>query len=354
MKDFYQILGVSKNASNEEIKKAYRKLAHQHHPDKGGDEGKFKEINEAYQTLSNNEKRTQYDQFGKTFDNNEGSNNNWAWGGSEENFDFDNLGDIFGDFFGFGRSSSTRSDLKKGKDIEVEIELPLESILKNQVKEFSLSKYVQCSRCQGTGAEPGSKIKECFTCRGTGQVQKVVRTPFGSFTTKSVCPECEGEGFSPEKACNVCKGAGRIKDQEKINVSIPAGVDTNQIIKIIGKGEAGRKKGKSGDLYIRIIIKKHSLFQREGDDLYLIKNVSFSQVALGDEIEIPTLESKNILLKIPSGVESGKVFRISGKGIPHFSGYGKGNFYVKIETKTPSKLSKRQKELFEQLKEEGL
>ena len=358
MKDFYQILGVSKDASNEEIKKAYRKLAHQHHPDKGGDENKFKEINEAYQTLSNSEKRTQYDQFGRTFDNNAGNNagfdNSWAWRGSEENFDFDNLGDIFGDFFGFGRSSSSSSDLKKGKDIEVEMELSLESILKSQIKEFSLSKYIQCSRCQGTGAEPGTKIKECFTCRGTGQVQKIVRTPVGSFTTKSVCPECGGEGFRPEKACNVCKGTGRIKDQENIKVSIPAGVDTNQIIKVIGKGEAGRKKGGSGDLYIRIIIKKHPLFQREGDDLYLTKNVSFSQVALGDEIEIPTLESKSILLKIPSGVESEKVFRISGKGIPHFSGYGKGNFYVKIKTRTPNKLSKKQKELFEQLKGEGL
>ena len=353
MKDFYQILGVSKDASKEEIKKAYRKLAHQYHPDKGGDENKFKEKNEAYQTLSNNEKKTQYDQFGKTFDNNAGFNNNWAWGGSEENFDFDNLGDIFGDFFGFGKSSA-KNNLKKGKAIEVEIELSLESILKNQIKEFSLSKYVQCSRCQGTGAEPGSKVKECFTCRGTGQVQKIIRTPLGSFTTKSVCPECGGEGFSPEKACNVCKGTGRIKGQENIKVSVPAGVDTNQIIKIVGKGETGRKKGEAGDLYIRIIIKKHPFFKREGDDLYLIKEISFSQAALGDEIEIPTLESKNILLKISSGVESGKVFRISGKGIPHFSGYGKGNFYVKIEVKTPDKLSKKQKELFEQLKKEGL
>ncbi len=354
MKDFYQVLGVSKDASNEEIKKAYRKLAHQYHPDKGGDEKKFKEINEAYQTLSNSEKRTQYDQFGKTFEGNAGFNNNWAWGGARENFDFDNLGDIFGDFFGFGKSPSEKNDLKKGKDIEVEMELLLESILKNQIKEFTLSKYIKCSRCQGTGSEPGSKINECFTCRGTGQVQKIVRTPFGSFTTRSVCPECGGEGFRPEKVCNVCKGTGRIKGQENIKVSIPAGVDTNQIIKIVGKGEAGRKKGNPGDLYIRIVIKKHPLFQREGDDLYLAKDISFSQAALGDEIEVPTLENKNILLKIPSGIESGKVFRVSGKGIPHFSEYGKGNLYAKIEIKTPDKLSKKQKELFKQLKEEGL
>ncbi len=353
MKDFYQILGVSKDASNEEIKKAYRKLAHQYHPDKGGDESKFKEINEAYQTLSNNEKKSQYDQFGKTFDNNAGFNNDWAWGGSGNNFDSDNLEDLFENFFGFGKSSA-KNDLKKGKDIEIEMELSLESILNNQTKEFSLSKQIECSRCQGIGAEPGTKTKECFTCRGKGQVQKIIRTPLGSFTTKSVCPECGGEGFRPEKVCNVCKGTGRIKGQENIKISIPFGVDTNQIIKIVGKGEAGRKKGEAGDLYIRIIIKKHPLFKREGDDLYLIKDISFSQAALGDEIEIPTLENKNILLKIPSGVESGKVFRISGKGIPHFSGYGKGNFYVKVNIKTPKKLSKKQKELFEQLKKEEL
>ena len=372
MKDFYQILGVARDASLDEIRKAYHKLAHQHHPDKGGDEKKFKEINEAYQTLSDKEKRSQYDRFGRAFEGGFGAGPSWDFGFSAPGgpasgwdfesmrerfgggFDFEDIGEMFEEMFGFGARPGRKRDLKKGKDIEIDIEIPLEAVLKSQEKEISLYKMVSCSRCQGKGAEPGTPINECFSCRGTGQVQQIKKTIFGSMTRVTVCPECGGEGLRPEKPCNVCQGEGRVKGEDKIKVFIPAGVDTNQVIKIEGKGEAGRKAGRNGDLYIRIFIKKHPVFRRKGDDLFSVVQISFSQAVLGDEIEISTLEGKNILLKVPAGTESGKVLRISDKGIPHFSGYGRGNMYVELVVKTPKRLTKKQKELLEQLRKEDL
>ncbi|MDO8436414.1 MAG: molecular chaperone DnaJ [bacterium] len=364
-KDYYQILGVSKSASEEEIKKAYRKLAHQYHPDKGGDEKKFKEINEAYQILSDKEKKGQYDQFGNVFEGSPGGgsaqggpaggwDSQWAWGspGGME-FDFNDLGEMMEEMFGFGNPRK-RKEVKRGKDIEVDIEIALEDTLETREKEIHLYKLVACPRCQGKGAEPGTKIQECFSCRGKGEVQQIRRTAFGSFTRITTCPECGGEGFRPEKPCNVCKGEGRVKNEEKIKIFIPAGVDTNQVIKVEGKGDAGRKGGKAGDLYLRVSIRRHPVFKRKGDDLHIFLPVSFSQAALGDDIEIATLDGKKILLKVPSGIESGKILRLSGKGIPHFQGYGQGDIYVELVVKTPKKLTKKQKELLEDLKKEGI
>lgn len=358
-KDYYQILGVSREATGDDIKKAYRKLAHKYHPDKGGDEKKFKEINEAYQILSDKEKKGQYDQFGRTSDGGAGFDPSagfqWGFGrqGGNVDFDFEDLGDIMEDFFGFGGQKRKR-DLKKGRNIEVDIELNLEDTLKVKEKAIRLVKSIICSRCQGKGAEPGTKTNECFSCRGTGQVQQIRKTILGSFTTSTICPECGGEGYRPEKSCNVCKGEGKIKGEEEIKFFIPAGVDTNQIIKIEGKGEAGRKGGKPGDLYIRIFVKPHQIFKRKGDDIYISLPISLSQAALGDEIEAPTLEGTKILLEVSAGIESGKILSISGKGIPRFSGYGKGNMYVQLIIKTPKKLNRKQKELLEQLKEAGI
>jgi len=373
MKDYYNILGIEKNASQEEIKKAFHRLAHKHHPHKGGDEKKFKEINEAYQILSNKEKRAQYDQFGQVFEGGvpgggAGFDSGWFWGNRPEGFDsegfnveFDmgDLGDIFGDFFGvpFGSGSGSRrrtKDIKKGSDIKIEIEINLEETLKETRKEISLKKQVSCSRCQGAGAEPGTKTNECFSCRGSGQVQQIRRTILGSFTQTTICPECKGEGQRPEKPCNVCHGEGRIKDEEDIEIFIPAGIDTNQIIKVAGKGNAGRRNGKPGDLYVRIIVKPHPIFERRGDDLFLQKEISITQASLGDEIEISSLEKTKILLAIPAGTEFGKIFKISGKGVPHFGGSDRGNLYVELKVKTPKKLTRRQKELLEKLKQEGV
>ena len=363
MSDYYQILGVSRDASPDEIKRAYRKLAHKYHPDKGGDEKKFKEINEAYQVLSNKEKRAQYDRFGSVFEGTgttgPGFDPRVFWDNVKgEEFDFGtfgglDLGEMFEELFGFGRDFRKR-DINRGKDIELEMQIALEDVLEGIKRHISLSKLVVCSRCQGSGGEPGTKIKECFSCRGTGEVQQIKKTILGSFTRYVICPECKGEGKIPQNFCNVCRGEGRVRGREDIEIVIPPGVDSGQTIKIAGKGEAGKRGGKNGDLYIRVSVKPHRLFQRKGDDLYLTVPVSFSQVSLGDEIEVPTLEGKTILLKVPQGTESGKILRISGKGIPHFSGWGRGNLYVELVVTTPKRLTKKQKELLKKLKAEGL
>ncbi len=360
-KDYYQILGVNKNASIEEIKKAYYKLAHKYHPDKGGDEKKFKEICEAYQILSNKDKKAQYDKFGRIFEEGAGSQagfdfgSGWPGGNPDMGFEFDfgELSDLMEDFLGFG-GGRRKKDLRQGRNIEVELQIDLEDVLSGKEKRITLEKYVNCTRCQGVGAEPGSKVKECFSCRGTGSVQQIKRTPFGSFTKNTTCPECGGEGFKPEKVCNVCKGEGRIKGEEEIKIFIPAGVDTNQVVKVGGKGEAGRRAGKTGDLYIRIIVKPHNIFKRRGDDLYLRKNISLSQAALGDKVEVLTLEGRKILVEIPNGTQSGKILKISRKGIPRFSGLGRGNMYLELIVEIPKKLTKKQKELLEQLREQGI
>lgn len=375
MKDYYKILGVQKNSSADEIKKAYRKLAHKYHPDKGGDESKFKEVNEAYQVLSDAQKRSQYDQFGRVF---EGAGPagagqagdgfagfRWGWGrgfsagdeGGDEGpagfgFDFQDMGDMFEDFFGAGETR--HRDVRKGNDIEVELELPLEAVLQRREEPIPLHKFIVCSRCQGVGAEPGTKVKECFSCRGTGEVQQIRRTVFGTFTRAGACPECGGEGLKPEKLCNVCKGDGRVKGEERLNIVIPAGIDTNQVLRFEGKGDAGRKKGKAGDLYVRVAVKKHPVFTRKGDDLYAKSSITFSQAALGDEIEIATLEGPKALFRIDPGTESGKVVRVAGKGVPHYAGIGRGNLLVELEVKIPKKLTRDQRDLLERLKKEGM
>jgi len=356
-KDYYKILGVSKQATSPEIKKAYYKLAHKHHPDKGGDEKKFKEINEAYQTLSNNEKRAQYDKFGRVFERGAqpGFDFQWSWGRQGAGFDFnvEDLSDLVEEMFGF-RGGQRKQDFKKGSNIKIDLEIALAETLKGVEKEIRLYKQTSCSRCQGVGAEPGTKVVECFSCRGTGRVQEVKKTFLTSFTRFIVCPECSGEGYKPEKPCNVCKGEGRTKGKEDIRVRVPMGIDTNQIIRMEGKGNAGRKNGKAGDLFLRIFVKDHAVFQRKGDDLHASIPILFSQATLGDEIDVSTLEGEDILLKVPAGTESGKVFRISKKGIPHFSGRGRGDLYVKLAIQTPKKLTREQKELLRKLRIEKI
>jgi len=329
--------------------------------------------------LSDKEKRAQYDKFGRVFEGasgpgfegfangaNPGWGFNWGGGGSPADdeageggaeFDFGNLGDIFGDFFGFeGRNASSgqRKNIKKGKDIGVDMEITLEETLKNSEKEVILSKYIACPRCSGVGAEPGTALNECFSCRGAGEVQQMKRTFLGSFTQWAVCPECGGEGQKPVKPCNVCKGEGRVKDDENIKIYIPAGVDSNQTIKMAGKGDAGKKGGTAGDLFVRILVREHPIFERKGDDLFATAEIGFSQAVLGGEIEISILEKTKILLKIPAGIESGKVLRISGKGIPRFSRMGRGDIYIKLVVKTPKKLTRNQKDLIEELRREGM
>jgi len=352
--DYYSLLGVEKSASQEDIKKAYRKLAHQHHPDKkGGDEAKFKKINEAYQVLGNQEKRQQYDQFGQSFDGMGGQPGGFDFNSFQggNGFDFSNID--LGDLFGMGQRQQ-RQPINRGKDIKVQLKISLKDVLQAVEKKINLSKMTACSRCDGTGGEPGSEVKECFACRGTGWVQQMKRMGPISFSQETKCPECKGQGKIPEKPCNVCKGEGRIRENKEIRVPIPAGVDTGQTLRFQGEGEAGKRGDESGDLYVVVVVQDHPVFLRKADDLFTMMPISFSQATMGDEVDIVTLEGKKVSLKIPQGTESGKVVRISGKGIPHFSGWGRGDMYVEFRVKTPKKLTKKQKQLLKDLAKEGL
>jgi len=362
MKDYYQILGVNRNASLEEIKKAYRKLAHKYHPDKkGGDEKKFKEINEAYQVLGNKEKRTQYDKFGRVFEGaeREGFVPGFGFGAEDfwTKFGFDfgsfDLESLFDEFFSFTREG-VKKDLRQGQNIEIEMKINLEDVLTGIKRKINLFKKIICPRCNGRGGEPGSRVKECFSCRGVGWVPQMKKTFLGTITRDIICPECKGEGKIPEKPCNVCRGEGRIEGKELIEIEIPKGVDSGQVLKFFGKGDAGRRGGKSGNLYVRIFIEPHFLFQRKGDDLYLALPVSFSQLILGAKIEIPFLGKRKGCLEIPAGTSLKKIFKIPNEGLPHFSGWGKGDLYIQLEIKIPKHLTKRQKELLEKLREEGI
>lgn len=371
-KDYYKVLGVDKNASKEEIKQTFRKLAHQHHPDKGGDEKKFKELNEAYSVLSNDEKRQQYDQFGSDFSSfaggfgGQGGGMSWDdifrnYQSQGQNMEFDledifggsgGFSDIFSQFFG-GNNGGRRTRKEKGKDIVVDMEIDLEEAFTGVEKETSLKKYSICKHCKGIGSEPGSGKKKCPECGGNGQVQQTKRTFFGTFSQVIICPKCFGEGEINEKECKECKGAGRTNEIETIKIDLPAGVDNEQTIKITGKGEAAKRGGIAGDLYVRVHLKPHKIFTRKRDDIYCNAEIKFSQAVLGDKIEVPTLEG-DLKLKIPAGTEAGKLFRLSGKGMPRLNSYGRGDEYVKIKIKVPQKLSKKEEELIEKLKEEGL
>lgn len=348
-KDYYKVLGVDRDASKEEIKRAYYKLAHKHHPDKGGNEEKFKEINEAYQVLSDKEKRNRYDQYGRAFE--EGSGFDFSgfegMGGFGQGFDFS---DIFSEFF----RGEERRGPQKGEDIQIDVELSLRDVLTDTRKDINIVRFVECSRCNGAGAEPGASLKECPTCDGAGVVKEIRRTFLGAISRSSVCPQCRGRGKIPEKACNVCGGDGRVRETSEFEIAIGAGVDHRQMLKIKGEGNASPFGGPHGDLYIRVFVKPHPRFERRGDDLYLAKKVPFSLVTLGGEVDVKTLSGKKISLKIPKGTPSGKVFRLSGKGIPHYRGSGRGNLYVEIEVVVPKNLTKVQKELLKKLRKENL
>jgi len=362
-KDYYEILGVNKNASKEEIKQAYRKLAHQYHPDKSsGNEKKFKEINEAYQVLSSDEKRQQYNQFGDTFDQSGFSSQGANWEDIFQGFrgqansqrvNWEDLGD-FSDIFGdvFSRAGFSRKK-EKGKDIVVDAEITLEEAFKGIKKDFNIKKLSVCSNCKGTGGEPGSSKKKCSRCNGRGQVEQTRRTFFGVFSQVSICPECNGKGEIPEKKCKKCNGRGLVYETETISVDLPAGVDNNQTIRVSGKGEMSKKDGVAGDLYVRVHLKKHKDFIRKGDDIYCDIQIKFTQAVLGDKIEVPIIE-KNVKLKIPAGTESGKLFRLAGRGMPRINRGGRGDEYVRVRVKIPKKLSKKEKKLIDELRKEGM
>ncbi|MBI4135090.1 MAG: molecular chaperone DnaJ [Candidatus Sungbacteria bacterium] len=360
--DYYDILGVSRNASPDEVKKAYRKLAHQYHPDKGGgNETKFKEINEAYQVLGDEKKRKQYDQFGQgAFDGGQGfPGGGFQWGdifgGRGQDFragdDFD-IGDIFENVFGFG-GARRETRQKRGKDLLTELTIPFEESILGGKETITVRRNARCAHCNGTGGEPGTKFKRCETCKGKGNVQKTERTILGSMTRVETCPTCRGRGEEPQKSCWACGGKGIERKQETIELIIPKGIRNDDTLKVSGKGELNDPTGVPGDLYIRIRVLPHKVFKRQGEDLYMALPIKVSQAILGDTVEIPTLTGA-ISLKIPEGTQSGEILRIRGKGVPEASGYGHGDLLVEIKIDIPRRTSKQLRELMQKLRDLGL
>jgi len=341
-RDYYEVLGVSRNATSDEIKKAYRKLARKYHPDANPDdkdaEAKFKEISEAYVVLSDPEKRAGYDRFGHAGADGQG------FGGFEGFGDFGGLGDIFEMFFGGGGRTRRRTGPERGQDIRTDMEISLKEAAFGLEREVKVPRVETCGTCGGSGAAAGSKPKTCLACAGTGQVQFTQSTPFGRIVQSRTCDRCRGTGQVIEKPCPTCRGAGSVRKTRSIKVKVPPGVDNGSRLRLAGEGEAGTRGGPPGDLYVYIHVKQHKLFRREGDDLICEIPLSFVQAALGDEIDVPTLEGKE-KLKIPEGTQPGTVFRIRGKGVPHLSGFGRGDQHVRIKVMIPGKLSEKQKEL---------
>lgn len=353
-RDYYEVLGVSKDASADEIKKAFRKLAVKYHPDKeGGDEAKFKEINEAYEVLKDSSKRQRYDQFGHAGVGGNGGASGGnpfegfqGFGGQGQNINFDfgdlGLGDIFGSFFGGQQQQRSR----RGQDVVANVTLSFEDAVFGTDKELSVTLDDTCSHCHGDGAEPGYGLKTCDTCKGSGQVNRVMNTMFGQIQQATICPTCEGRGKVPEKVCSVCHGRGTERKHQVVKLKIPAGIDDGATIRLSGRGEAMRG-GEKGDLYVNIRVKPHKKFTREGDLILSNENVDMVLAALGGEIEVDTVDGK-LTMKIPAGTQSGTDFKLSGHGVPHLRGEGRGAHIVTVHVDTPTKLTKHQKELLQE------
>ncbi|TGA99573.1 molecular chaperone DnaJ [Sporolactobacillus shoreae] len=350
-KDYYEILGVGKDASKDEIKKAFRQLARKYHPDvnKSTDAPeKFKEVTKAYEVLSDPQKRAQYDQFGEA-DPNEQQGGFGGFGG--QGFgggDFGGFGDIFDQIFNGGGRRRNPNAPRQGADLQYEMSITFEEAAFGKTTEIRVPKEETCSNCHGTGAKPGTKPESCSHCHGTGQLNTEQNTPFGRIVNRRVCPYCQGTGKIVKDPCRACGGKGKVKVNRKIEVKIPAGIDDGQQIRLSGQGEAGVNGGPTGDLYIVFAVKPHKVFKRDGDNVYLEVPLSFAQVALGDEIEVPTLYGK-VKLRIPAGTQTGTNFRLKGKGIKNVRGYGQGDEHVTIRVVTPKHLTEEEKALFRKL-----
>ncbi len=348
-RDYYEVLGIGKDATEQDIKKAFRQLAKKYHPDLNPDnkeaEQKFKEINEAYEVLSDPDKKARYDRFGHAGVNGQ----NGGFGQGFEGFS-GGFGDIFEDIFdmfGGGFSSSRRNSPRKGADIKYRLDIEFEEAAFGAEKEIEFSRTENCSKCNGTGAEPGTSKTKCPKCNGSGEVKYAQATPFGQIVRVGTCDKCNGTGEITDKPCSKCSGTGKERRSKKINIKIPAGVDTGSVIPLRGEGEAGEKGGPSGDLYIYINVKPHEIFTREGNDIYCEIPISFVQASLGGEIDIPSLD-ENIKHIIPEGTQTDTVFKFKNKGIPNVRGYGRGDQYVKVVVQVPTKLNDKQKELLNQ------
>lgn len=356
-KDYYNILGVSKDASADEIKTAFRKKAHEHHPDKGGDEERFKEYNEAYQVLGNAEKRKQYDQFGSAFQNGQagGAYGQGGFGGFDFSgfqgggIDMDDLFGGFGDIFGFGggRSTATRQN-NNGSSLEFALEVEFKEAIFGTEKEISYERMTACSTCHGSGHKPGAKVETCSHCGGKGKVMGVQRTILGNIQTQTTCPKCHGEGKIVSEYCSSCQGKGLKKTKESFKVKIPAGIDDGESIRVSKRGNEGIKGGVSGDLFLRIKVKPHPRLIRDDYDIRSEQDINIVLATLGGSVEVETVHGP-VNLKIPEGTQPGTLFRIKEKGVPKLHSRGTGDHFVKINVIIPKNLSKKQKKLLEEI-----
>ncbi|HWR38116.1 MAG TPA: molecular chaperone DnaJ [Patescibacteria group bacterium] len=353
-RDYYEVLGVARTASEDEVKKAFRKMARKYHPDVNREnpkeaEEKFKEVNEAYEILSNSERRAQYDQYGHAaFDSAQGGGPG-GFGGAGGGFS-----DIFDMFFGqsgFG-FGGRQNGPERGSDLRYDLEITFEQSAFGVETEVQIPRTEDCSACQGTGAAPGTHPETCPQCKGSGQVQVAQNTPFGRMVNVKPCDRCHGEGKIVQSPCKECHGKGKIRARRKIKVKVPAGVDNGSRLRVSREGEAGMRGGPPGDLYVYIFVKPHKLFTRDGDDILCEVPISFVQASLGDEIEVPTLEGQ-VKLKVPEGTQSGTIFRLRDKGIQHVRGSGKGDQHVRVKVITPKNLNERQKELLREFGQTG-
>jgi molecular chaperone DnaJ len=341
-RDYYGVLGVDRNATDEEIKRSFRKLAFRYHPDHNHEaeaEARFKEINEAYDVLSDRDKRAAYDRYGHSGEG--------FFRQGFEGFDLGGFGDIFDAFFG-GAATAARQAPQRGVDLYYRTSISLEEAAFGCQKKVNITRIENCSRCQGTGCKPGSQPSRCPNCNGTGQVRRVQQSIFGRFTTTTTCSKCHGEGRIVTESCPQCHGTGKEKQERSITVDIPAGITDDSRIRLSGEGNAGTRGGPSGDLYVIISVQQHQLFARDEDNILYELPINFAQAALGDEVEVPTLEG-NTKLKIPAGSQTGRVFRFKNKGITHLHRGGHGDLLVTLLVVTPDKLTKEQSQLFREL-----
>lgn len=367
-RDYYEVLGVNKNATDDELKKAYRRLAKKYHPDANPDnkaeaEAKFKEVNEAYETLSDPQKRRMYDQFGP--DGPQGFNGAGGFGGQNGYYsytssgfdgfgDFGDLGDIFSSFFGGGfgggRSSGRKQNgPRKGADLNLHIDITFEQAFLGVEKEITITRNEECTICHGTGAKPGTSVTKCPTCNGTGQIRQVQNTILGQMQTTRTCTNCHGTGEVIKEPCENCRGKGTVRKQPKIKVKIPAGIDDGQTVVLRGEGEPGEKGGPKGDLYITIRLKKHSIYSRKANNVYCDVPITITQATLGADLEIPMVDGSKERYKIPEGTQTGTKFVIRGKGFKSVSSNSVGDFVFTVNVQTPKRLSKEQRELLVQL-----
>ena len=367
-RDYYEVLGVNKNATDDELKKAYRKLAKKYHPDANLDnkaeaEAKFKEVNEAYETLSNPQKRRMYDQFGPDGPQGFGGGAGGPFGGqngyysySSSGFDgfgdFGDLGDIFSSFFGGGfggKSSRKQNGPKKGADLNLQLDITFEEAFLGVEKEIIINRNEECSHCHGTGARPGTSVTKCPECNGTGQVRQVQNTILGQMQTTRTCATCHGSGEIIKEPCDICRGKGKVRKQPKIKVKIPAGIDNGQTVVLRGEGEPGEKGGSKGDLYITVKIKRHSIYTRSGNNVICDIPISITQATLGAELEIPMVDGSKEKYKIPDATQTGTKFVIKNKGFKSVNSNVVGDFIFNVVVQTPKKLTKEQRELLVQL-----